>query len=242
MFDPLRKLSFMDVTTDQQAAPPASFSKRQRRVLGSLIEKAFTTPEYYPLTLKALTTACNQKSNRDPVVNYSEDDVQEIADELRELGVMAVVHTETGRTERYRHYLRKHYNVTEPGLAILGELFLRGRQQLGELRSRASRMVPIDSLEALRSELSTLMESGYVQASGSLERRGIEVDHGFYQEAVPEWSAPRDEGSDDEPSGGGRSSRGGGASAQLSEEVAQLRERIDDLEERLSALELRGNI
>lgn len=240
MFDPLRKLSFMDVASDTQSPPVTSFSKRQRRVLGSLIEKAFTTPEYYPLTLKALTTACNQKSNRDPVVNYSEDDVQEIADELRELGVMAVVHTETGRTERYRHYLRKHYNVTEPGLAILGELFLRGRQQLGELRSRASRMVPIDSLEALRGELSTLMESGYVRASGSLERRGIEVDHAFYQEATPEWAAPREDGADDESSGGG-SSRGG-ASAQLSEEVAQLRERIDELEARLSALESRGNI
>lgn len=226
----------MDVASEPQTPAVTAFSKRQRRVLGSLVEKAFTTPEYYPLTLKALTTACNQKSNRDPVVNYSEDDVQEIADELRELGVVAVVHTETGRTERYRHYLRKHYNISEAGLAILGELFCRGRQQLGELRSRASRMVPIDSLEALRSELTALMDAGYVRASGSLERRGIEVDHNFYQEEVPEWSAPRDEGDDEEPKPT-RPSRGSGDASRLSDELAQLRERIDDLEARLHALE-----
>ncbi|MFG0332895.1 MAG: DUF480 domain-containing protein, partial [Maioricimonas sp. JB049] len=75
---------------------------------------------------------------------------------------------------------RKRFTFTEPQLAIITELLLRGRQQLCELRSRASRMVAIDSLDQLRTELSGLLEQGYIQASGRLERRGVEVDHTFY--------------------------------------------------------------
>lgn len=152
----------------------------QRRVLGTLIEKGLTTPEYYPLTLKALTTGCNQRNNREPLTNYAESDVEEVIDQLRELGVMAVVHTETGRTERFRHLLRHKLTITEQQLAILGELLLRGRQAIGELRSRASRMVAIDSLEQLRSELDGLIALGYVQASDDLDRRGVEIDHNLY--------------------------------------------------------------
>jgi len=152
----------------------------QRRVLGTLIEKGLTTPEYYPLTLKALTTGCNQRNNREPLTNYAESDVEEVIDQLRELGVMSVVHTETGRTERYRHLLRHKLTITEPQLAILGELLLRGQQAIGELRSRAGRMVAIDSLEQLRSELEGLLALKYVQASDDLDRRGVEIDHNLY--------------------------------------------------------------
>ncbi|MEZ6146016.1 MAG: DUF480 domain-containing protein [Planctomycetaceae bacterium] len=155
-------------------------SKSQRRVIGVLVEKALTTPDAYPLTLKAMTTGCNQKSNRDPVTNYSEDAVEETIDELRQLGLAAVVHTESGRTERYRHFMRQRYPFSETQLAIMTELLLRGRQQLGELRARASRMVPIDGLDQLRSDLSELAEQGFIQANGPLERRGIEVDHSMY--------------------------------------------------------------
>lgn len=178
-------MSDMETETaiESQPAPPRELSRGQRRVLGVLLEKAFTTPEYYPMTLKALTAGCNQKSNRDPVVNYSEDSVEQHLDELRKIGLVAVVHTESGRTERFRHYVRKRYPFNEPQLAILTELLLRGRQQLGELRSRASRMVPIDDQKSLRTELTALQESGFVQAGGPLERRGIEVDHAFYTES-----------------------------------------------------------
>ena len=156
-------------------------SSRQRRVLGVLIEKGLTTPEYYPLTLKAVMTGCNQKSNRSPVVDYDEDAVEETLDQLKELGLVGVLHPDSGRSLRYRHYVRKRYEFSEPQIAILGELLCRGRQTLGELRGRASRMVPIESLELLRSELSDLLTRGYIQASGSLERRGVEVDHAFYR-------------------------------------------------------------
>lgn len=162
--------------------PITELSSRQRRVLGVLLEKAFTTPDAYPLTLKALTTGCNQKSNRDPLTNYSEDDVTDVLDELRELGLIGTVHTESGRTERYRHYMRKRFDLTEPQLAILTELMLRGAQKLGELRTRASRMQSIDSQEMLRKELRGLQELGYLQADGGLERRGTTVDHGLYRQ------------------------------------------------------------
>src|SRR5579872_6773241 len=94
---------------EQVGTPVTEFTKGQRRVLGTLLEKAFTTPEVYPLTVKALTAGCNQKSNRHPLTEYSEDDVLDILDQLRQLGLVAVVHTETGRTERFRHYVRKRY-------------------------------------------------------------------------------------------------------------------------------------
>lgn len=156
-------------------------SSRQRRVLGVLIEKGLTTPEYYPLTLKAVMTGCNQKSNRSPVVDYDEDTVEETLDQLKELGLVGVLHPDSGRSLRYRHYVRKRYEFSEPQIAILGELLCRGRQTPGELRGRASRMVPIESLDQLRNELNDLLTRGYVQASGPLERRGIEVDHAFYR-------------------------------------------------------------
>ncbi|MEZ6061292.1 MAG: DUF480 domain-containing protein [Planctomycetaceae bacterium] len=152
----------------------------QRRVIGVLMEKAFTTPEQYPLTLKATTTACNQKSNREPVVSYDEDQVQQALDELREDLLVAEVFTDGGRAPRYRHYMRHKFDFSEAQFAIIAELLLRGRQQPGELRTRASRMVRIDSQEALREELSGLLSMGYLQANGPLERRGVEVDHTFY--------------------------------------------------------------
>lgn len=160
--------------------PVAAMPKTQRRVLGVLIEKAFTTPEYYPLTLKALTNGCNQKNNRAPVTEYSQEQVAEALDGLRELGLVGIVHTESGRTERFRHYMRQRFTFTEAQLAIFTELLLRGRQQLGELRTRASRMVPIETQEQLRDELQGLLQRGCVQADGPLDRRGAEVDHTWY--------------------------------------------------------------
>ena len=170
---------------DIESPGPRELTKGQRRVLGVLIEKGITTPDQYPLTLKAATTGCNQKSNRDPVANYSEEQVQQYLDELRGMGLVACIHTESGRTERFRQYARKKYPFNEKQLAIMTELWLRGRQQPGELRTRASRMTEIDSQEELRSELQSLMEQGFVHADGPLERRGVLVDHTFYPPSEP---------------------------------------------------------
>ena len=154
----------MDEFTNDERPEVRELSSRQRRVLGVLIEKGLTTPEYYPLTLKAVMTGSNQKSNRSPVVDYDEDTIEETLDQLKEAGLVGALHPDSGRSLRYRHYVRKRYEFSEPQIAVLAELLCRGRQTLGELRGRASRMVPIENL-----------------ASGSLERRGVEVDHAFYR-------------------------------------------------------------
>ncbi len=174
-------MSDLNSPVTDQLPPVKILGKMQRRVLGVLIEKGITTPEYYPLTLKALTTGCNQKNNRSPLTESSEDDVSRAVDQLRELGLAAVVHTESGRTERYRHYARKRFPFNEAQLAIMTELWLRGRQSVGDLRTRASRMHDIPTLEQLRDELKALQTQGYVQANGPLDVRGVEVDHNFYK-------------------------------------------------------------
>lgn len=219
----------------------SALSRKQRRVLGTLLEKAFTTPEQYPLTLKATVTGCNQKSNRDPVTEYDEDDVQRTLDELREIGLIGEVHTEGGRAARYRHYMRQRTTLTEAQLAIMTELMLRGRQQLGELRSRASRMVDIDSLEKLRAELQPLLEQGLIRTNGSLERRGVEVDHNLYPagENREEMSAlaETDEGTD-RPAARASSTGGTetGRVAALETELERLRETVAELREQINAL------
>src|SRR5579864_1862442 len=172
----------MNDSTEQTELPPlTSLSPAQRRVLGTMIEKGLTVPESYPMTLKGLTTGCNQKSARHPITNYQEADVEETLGELRELGLAAVVHTESGRTERFRHYVRRRFStLSEPQVAILGELLLRGRQSVGDLRGRASRMAPpgsLESLEQLRTELTGLVSMKLVQSDGPLDRRGVEIDH-----------------------------------------------------------------
>lgn len=191
----------MSESLEEPGPPITELTKGQRRVLGTLIEKAYTTPEGYPLTIKALTTGCNQKSNRHPMTEYSEDDVLEFIDQLRQLNLVAVVHTESGRTERYRHYMRKRFTLSEPQVAVLTELLLRGRQSVGDLRARASRMVAIDSLDDLREALRGLLAQHYLQTSGSLDRRGVEVDHNFYLPAENKkiTQSDRDEPEADEP-------------------------------------------
>lgn len=155
-------------------------TRLQRRVLGTLMEKGFTTPDQYPMTLKGVTTGCNQKSNRDPVTEYSEAEVADALEQLRALGLVAEVFTDGGRAPRYRHYIRHKFDFTETQFGILCELLLRGRQQPGELRTRASRMVRIDSQDHLKTDLLSMQAKGFVQSDGSLERRGVEVDHTFY--------------------------------------------------------------
>jgi uncharacterized protein YceH (UPF0502 family) len=136
----------------------AFLSPNEARVLGALVEKEITTPDYYPMTLNALTAACNQKSNRDPVFVLSENDVIQAFDEARKKSLVRMVEAGASRVPKYRHRLAETLQLTLPQLAILSELLLRGAQTLGELRSRAERMHPFSSLtevEAVLSELSS---------------------------------------------------------------------------------------
>lgn len=127
------------------------------RVLGCLIEKEMTTPEYYPLSLNALTNACNQKSNRDPVLSLEETDVVRALDSLRFKG-LAMQAGDGGRVPKYRHALAAKLFLEPPELAILGELLLRGPQTVGELRGRAERMHPFPALEEVEKVLLELQE------------------------------------------------------------------------------------
>lgn len=127
------------------------------RVLGCLVEKELATPDYYPLTLNALVNACNQKSNRDPVVAFDEATVAQALESLRPLG-FATQSAEGGRAAKYCHNLDGKLRLDPTEMAVLTELLLRGPQTAGELRQRASRMQAIASLEAVETILNELAE------------------------------------------------------------------------------------
>ena len=132
---------------------------REVRVLGSLIEKELTTPEYYPLSLNALTNACNQKSNRDPVMTLAEDDVVRALDSLR-FKQLAILSADGGRVPKYRHLLAEKLGLMPTELAVICELLLRGPQTVGELRTRGERMHSFPDLAAVEEVLRELMERG----------------------------------------------------------------------------------
>ena len=150
----------------------------QRRVLGVLVEKAKMTPDAYPLSLNALTTGCNQKSNRDPVMNLNDDQVEETLSGLQQTGLVTKI--TGGRVVRWRHNLYERWQVGKVDLAILTELLLRGPQTEGELRGRASRMEPLDEIEQLRQALRPLAERKLVVFLGPEGRRGTLITHGFH--------------------------------------------------------------
>jgi hypothetical protein len=127
------------------------------RVLGVLVEKAFTVASQYPLTLNALTTGCGQKNNRNPVRDYDEASVLEALDELRGRQLAMTVDMTGSRVLKYRHMMREALGVSAVESAILAELMLRGPQTTGELRANAGRMFPIESAEACAAAVESLM-------------------------------------------------------------------------------------
>lgn len=153
---------------------------RERRVVGVLVEKGKTTPEYYPLSLAAIVTGCNQKSNREPLTSYDADDVEEVLQSLRKKG--AVVQVEGGgRVPRFRHTLYEWLPAGKVELGVLAELLLRGPQTEGDLRARAARMETLPDLAALQAVLEGLVPRGlavYLSPPGT--RRGVTVTHGLY--------------------------------------------------------------
>ncbi len=130
----------------------------ETRVLGSLVEKELTTPEYYPLSLNALVNACNQKSNRDPVMNLDEQAVREALRTLDKKGLAGPADNMVSRVSKYEHRLQEAYNFTRHEIALLSELLLRGPQTPGELRSRADRMHKFEDLGIVHSTLQRLMK------------------------------------------------------------------------------------
>jgi uncharacterized protein YceH (UPF0502 family) len=130
----------------------------EARVLGALMEKEIATPDYYPLSLNALVNACNQKSNRDPVVNYDEGTVEEALSGLRGKGVAVRITGGESRVPKHAQRFTEKYNLGRREAAVLCELMLRGPQTPGELRSRAERLHHFDDLESVENTLAKLGE------------------------------------------------------------------------------------
>jgi uncharacterized protein YceH (UPF0502 family) len=126
------------------------------RVLASLVEKQLTTPEYYPLTLNALTAACNQKSNRDPVMSLGDTEIQAAIDSLRDQSLVYLYYGTGTRTVKYKHMLPGVFELDAAGVAVMGVLMLRGPQTIGEIRERSGRMHEFGDLNEVQETLDDL--------------------------------------------------------------------------------------
>ena len=160
------------------------------RVLGSLMEKSMTTPEYYPLSLNALTNACNQKSNRDPVVTFDETTVVRALDSLREkqLAVLSA----SSRVPKYAEVFAGTRNLVNREVALIMVLLLRGPQTVGELRGRTERAYKFEDLAEAEATLDELEESGYVTKLPKMAgRKESRYAHLLAGEVQVEEAAPR---------------------------------------------------
>ncbi|MCP4138241.1 MAG: DUF480 domain-containing protein [bacterium] len=196
----------------------------EARVLGSLIEKEKTTPEYYPLTLNALANACNQKSNRSPVMNCEEQEIEQALATLREKKLLWQVMTSGSRTQRYKHDMETVFKFSPPEMAAICLLLVRGPQTLGEIKNRSDRLHQFASLEEVETVLEGLMqnpEGPYVvklpRITGHKERRYGHLLCGEIDAAELE--------------------AGSGEAAPENERVQSLEQRMDALEAELAALQ-----
>jgi uncharacterized protein YceH (UPF0502 family) len=195
------------------------------RVLGCLLEKEITTPEYYPLSVNALLNACNQKSNRDPLVHFDEETVERALYTLRDKGLLLNITGAGSRVPKYGHRLSEKLNLGRRELAILCELMVRGPQTLGELRTRAERMHHFDEITEVESVLDRMPElvMKLARRTGEKEARYAQLLSG-----TPAVTAPAEEVAESvTPT---RSDR----IAALEEESAQLRREFEDLKQQFA--------
>ena len=200
------------------------------RVLGSLIEKEMTTPDYYPMSLNALTNACNQSSNREPVVHYDEAAVAGAIESLRRRSLVRVVQQSGSRVFKYRHLVNETLGLVAKQAAVLDVLMLRGPQTLGELKTRASRLTDFQSLDDVDTALEQLLSRTPAPLAVRLERRPgqTEVRYGHLLAGEPAFEAS----DTDEPAttvGRGPDRIGAleGAVEELRREVADLRNQLE---------------
>jgi len=135
---------------------PKTITPIEARILGALVEKQLTTPEYYPLTLNALVNACNQKNNRDPVMSLSETEVSTAVEHLRDRNLVYVFYGSTSRVPKYKHMLPTYYELEPAEVAVMAVLMLRGPQTLGELRERTGRMQQFSGLDEVQQTINSL--------------------------------------------------------------------------------------
>lgn len=203
----------------------------EARVLGSLVEKEITTPEYYPLSLNALVNACNQKNNREPLMQLDEDEVRQALHGLEDDHLAGASRGLDSRVPKYEHHLQEVFNFTRGEVAVLCVLLLRGPQTPGELRSRTERMHRFEELEDVLSVLQRLMqrEPSLVKAlprqPGTKEIRYAHLLSGDVEAPA---SLPLQVRADD--------SSGDERLRQLEAEVAQLRQDLTDLKDQVARI------
>ena len=199
------------------------------RVLGSLIEKEMTTPDYYPLSLNALTNACNQTSNRDPVVHYDEPTVAHAIETLRVRSLVRAVQQSGSRVTKFRHLVNETVGLTARFTAVLGVLMLRGPQTLAEIRTRASRLASFETLEDVESVLNAMIERQPTPLAVALPRQPGQKEARYAHLLAGEvtYTPP-------EPTSTAAHSSGDRIGA-LESEVQELRREVADLRAQLDA-------
>jgi uncharacterized protein YceH (UPF0502 family) len=211
---------------------PRTLNAIQRRVLGVLIEKSKTTPGGYPMTVNAIITGSNQKSNRDPLTSLDDADVENALNDLIDLRAAELIDW-TGRTDKYKHLAHDWLAVDRAELAVLCELMLRGPQTLGELRGRASRMERIADLAALAPIVDKLVQRG-LMIELTPPGRGQIVTHNLYPREELEEVRERASGAGSDRAVA-RPTTGTAELEELRAEIAELRQRVQDLEEKLGS-------
>jgi uncharacterized protein len=205
----------------------------EQRVLGCLIEKRFTTPDQYPLTLNALRLACNQSTNREPVVSYDEETVRDAAQRLSRYGLARLASGHSSRSAKYRHLAEEALGLGREQVAVLAVLLLRGQQTPGELKARTERIVSWESLSALDAVLHELGERGYARR---LQRRPGQKEDRFVhllgEAAVEEEQAAATA----MPAAGQMPSPAGAESGDLESRIASLEDAVTRLADELRAL------
>ena len=207
-------------------------SEVETRVLGSLVEKELTTPEYYPLSLNALVNACNQKSNRDPVMNLNENAVSQALRSLDKEGLAGPADGMDNRVTKFEHRLQEAFNFDRREIAILCELLLRGPQTPGELRSRAERMHRFDDLGQVQSTLQRLAQREPTvvkmlsRQPGTKEARYAHLLSGDVQIRAPEEASE---------AAVTQSTADGERISRLENEVATLQNEVANLKQQLAA-------
>jgi uncharacterized protein YceH (UPF0502 family) len=192
------------------------------RVLGSLVEKEITTPEYYPLSLNALANACNQKNNREPVTNLDEDQIRQALHQLEDDGLAGAARGADSRVAKYEHRVQEVFNFTRGEIAVVCVLLLRGPQTPGELRGRTERMHRFEELSDVQSTLQRLMQREpplvkvLPRQPGTKEARYAHLLSGEPAEVVAHTEAYESAGS-------------GLSMAQMEAEIAALREEVAEL-------------
>jgi uncharacterized protein len=212
-------------------------SEIEVRVLGALVEKETTTPEYYPLSLNALVNACNQKSNRDPVVTLEEDAVRQA---LRSLSDQAMIRSAGGdsRVAKFEHRLNELYNFHRHEIAVLCVLLLRGPQTPGELRTRAERMYAFEDLEAVHAALHLLMRREPPLVKILPRQPGTKESR--YMHLLSGDATPADHAADEhmaEAQGSSKISHDGDRVAQLEAEIVKLRRELNTLREQFAVFQ-----